>query len=127
MTLPCYQHYAFTRKTKYDYVSANFKNVLTVRWYFSYISFSCTMLYCIRVFKLLLKVIYLSRLDFKPVNFLRVCCPNDLVVGSLGNAIKIFGNPWDVSCYCSAWTTVFTGKFLECFQKSLFSLGLTYL
>ena len=62
------------RKTKYDYVSANFKNVLIICWYFSYISFSCTILYCIRVFRVLLKVIYLPRFDFKPVNFLRVCC-----------------------------------------------------
>ena len=61
-------------KQKYDYVSASFKNVLTICWYFSYIGFSCTMLYCIRVFRVLLKVIYLPRLDFKPVNFLRVCC-----------------------------------------------------
>ena len=74
MTLHCYQHYAITRKTKYDYVSANFKNVLTIRWYFSYIGFSYTMLYCILVFRVLLKVIYLPRLNFKPVNFLWVCC-----------------------------------------------------
>ena len=36
MTLHCCQHqvYAVTQKTKYDYVYMNFKNVLTIRWYF---------------------------------------------------------------------------------------------
>ena len=64
----------FLRKNKSDYLYANFKNVLTIRWYFSYIGFSCTMLYCIRVFRVLLEVIYLPRLGFKPVNFLQACC-----------------------------------------------------
>ena len=69
------RHYTVT--AKYGYVSANFNNVLTIRWYFLtsvFLARCCTASECFRV---LLKVIYLLRLDFKPVNFLRVCCPDD--------------------------------------------------
>ena len=60
-------------KNKNDYLYANFANVLIICWYLPASNFSSTMLYCIRP-EFLLKVIYLPRLDFKPVNFLRVCC-----------------------------------------------------
>ena len=40
-----------------------------------------------------------------------------LVAGSLGNAIKIFGNPWHVSCYCSAWTTIVYPRIFGMFSK----------
>ena len=37
------------RNCKYEYVYVNFKNVLTIRWYFHASNFSSTMLYCILV------------------------------------------------------------------------------
>ena len=116
----------YSAKTKYGYVSANFNNVLTIRWYFLtsvFLARCCTASECFRV---LLKVIYLSRLDFKPVNFLCVCCPDDSSSRlSWVMAINSFQEP--PASVCSLWTTAFTREFSECFQKSLFSSGLTYL
>ena len=129
------RHYAVTNikfmrflgKNKSDYLYANFKNVLTIRYHFSYIGFSCTMLYCIQVFRVLLKLfIYHESTPNLLIPF-GLVVQMVLVAGFLGNAIKIFGNHWHVSCYCSVWTTIFTPEFSECFQKSLFSSGLTYL
>ena len=40
-----------------------------------------------------------------------------LVAGSLGNVIKIFRNPWHMSCYCSAWTTVVYLRIFGMFSK----------
>ena len=51
--------------------------------------------------------------------------PMILVVDFMGNAINSFQEP--PASVCSLWTTAFTREFSECFQKSLFSSGLTYL
>ena len=59
------------------YVFANFNNVLTIRWYFLTSLFLARCFTASECFRVLLAVIYLSRLDFKPVNFLSVCCPDD--------------------------------------------------
>ena len=40
-----------------------------------------------------------------------------LVVGFSDNAIKIFGNHWHLSCYDSAWTTVFYPRIFGMFSK----------
>ena len=80
-------------KNKSGYLYANFNNVLTIRWYFSYIGFlarCCTASECFRV---LLKVIYLSRLNFKPVNFLQVCCPDDSSSWFFGYCNQNLWNP----------------------------------
>ena len=50
-----------------------------------------------------------------------------LVVDFMGNAVNSFQEPPASVCYYSAWMTVFTREYSECFQKSLFSSGLTYL
>ena len=104
----------FLGKNKSEYLYANFKNVLTIRWYFSYIGFSCTMLYCIRMFRVLLKVIYLPRFDFKPVNFFWVCCLLKDVSSSLFQSLR---KPLHASCYYSVWTTVFYPRIFGMFSK----------
>ena len=120
----------FLGKNKNDYLYANFANVLIIRWYLPASNFSSTMLYCIHP-DFLLKVIYLPRLDFKPVNFLRVCC---LLIDASSswflrwcnqNLRKPLACVWLMFCMDSRFT-LFLRKFLECFQKSLFSSGLTY-
>ena len=69
------------------------------------------MLYCIRV---LLKVIYLPQLDFKPVNFLWVCC---LLIDASSSWFQNFRKPLHASCYCSVWTTVFYPRIFGMFSK----------
>ena len=58
-----------------------------------------------------------------------VYCQVLLVIDSFGIMTKIFKSNWHSSCRYFVWTAVlpfFPRKFLECFQKSLFSSGLTY-
>ena len=113
----------FLGKNKSDYLYANFKNVLTICYHFSYIGFSCMMLYCIQVFRVLLKLfIYRDSTPNLLISFGFVVQMN-LVVGSLGNAIKIFGNHWHVSCYCSAWTTIFYPRIFGMLSKNAVFFG----
>ena len=98
---------------------ASFEKVLLV-----FLARCCTASECFRV---LLKVIYLSHSTSNLLISFGFVVQMILVIGFSDNAIKIFGNYWHLSCYYSAWTTVFTREFSECFQKSLFSSGLTYL
>ena len=117
----------FLRKNKNDYLYANFANVLIICWYLPASNFSSTMLYCIRP-AFLLKIIYQPRLDFKPVNFLRICC---LLIDASSSWFLRWCNqnlPNPLACVWLMFCMYghFSREFLECFQKSLFSSGLTY-
>ena len=109
------------RKRKYDYIYVNFKNVLTIHWYFHASNFPSTMLYCIRVSRVSTR----SYLSTTTSNLLTsfgfiVYCQMFLVVGSFG--MKSLGSNTclvDVLCGHLSFPS-FPHEFSECFQDRCF-------
>ena len=115
-------------KQKYNYVNANFKNVLTIRWYFLASNFSSTMLYCIQVSGVSTRS-YLSTTTSNLLTSLGfvVSCKMFLVVGSFG--IKRI-REYHASCRCSLFMSVvpfFPANFQNVFKiRCFFGSNLFY-
>ena len=73
------QVYAITRKEQNIITfPANFKSVLTIRWsFFLHRFFLHDAVLHLSVQSFVKSYLSIARFDSKPVNFLRVCCPDD--------------------------------------------------
>ena len=116
------------RKRKYDYVYANFKNVLTICWYFLASNFPLTMLYCIRVSSVTTRS-YLSTTTSNLLTSLLVCCLLLDVSSSWflwyekglgGNITHLL----DVTCGCPLFPS--SPRVFRMLSKIAVSSGLTY-
>ena len=122
-TLHCYniKFMRSFRKRKYEYVYANFKNVLTICWYFHASNFSSTMLYCILVSRASTRS-YLVIATSNLLSSFRLVVDYQmfLVVGSFGMK-SLWSNLRLVDIlYGRPFFSSFPAEFSECFQKSLF-------
>ena len=115
------------RKRKYDYVYTNFKNVLTIRWYFLASNIPLTMLYYIRVSSVTTRS-YLSTATSNLLTSLLVCC---LLLGVSSSwflwyeyGLKSNTRLVDVLCRHPLFPS--SPRIFRMFSKITVSSGLTY-
>ena len=110
------------RKRKYDYVYVNFKNVLTIHWYFHASNFSSTMLYCVRVSRVSTRS-YLSTTtsnlltSFRLVDYQMFLVVSSFGMKSLGSNMRLV----DILCGHPSFPS-FSANFQNVF-KNLYFFG----
>ena len=115
------------RKRKYDYIYVNFKNVLTICWYFLASNFPLTMLYCIRVSSFTTRS-YLSTTTSNLLTSLLVCCLLLDVSSSwfLWYEKSLGSNMHLVDVLCGRPLFPSSPRIFRMFSKIAVSSGLTY-